>query len=133
MTLIFTQNKNQPTKNTHLQAATTQPTNQSLQESIFSPTPKKLKNKKFPLLQKNKTSQPHNPRQTSTLTGYDFIQKDDSTGHGRRRASANMVLPQWGVKSFYETFVVKQTAVHLLNFCAKNPPLRQYPNRYRSV
>lgn len=54
-----------------------------------------------------------------------------ATGHGRRRASANMVLPQWGVKSFDETFVRKQTAVHLLNFCAKNPPLRQYPNRYQ--
>jgi hypothetical protein len=32
-----------------------------------------------------------------------------------------------GVKCFYETFVLKQTAVHLLNICAKNPPPRQYP------
>jgi len=47
-----------------------------------------------------------------------------------RRAADNMVLPQWGVKCFYETFVLKQTVVHLLNICAKNPPLRQYPNRY---
>ena len=44
------------TKNTLLQAATLQPTNQSLQESIFSPPQEKLKNKKFPTLQKNKTS-----------------------------------------------------------------------------
>jgi len=55
------------TKNTLLQAATSQPTNQSLQESIFSPTQEKLKNKKFPSLQKNKTSQPHSPRQTDTI------------------------------------------------------------------
>lgn len=44
------------TKNTLLQAATSQPTSQSLQESIFSPSQEKLKNKKFPSLQKNKTS-----------------------------------------------------------------------------
>jgi hypothetical protein len=67
------------TKNTHLQAATSRPTNQSLQESIFSPTQEKLKNKKFPSFQKNKTSQPHNPRQTSTLTGYDFRQTNTLT------------------------------------------------------
>ena len=46
-----------------------------------------------------------------------------------RKAADNMALPQWGVKCFYETFVHKQTVVHLLNICAKNPPLRQYPIR----
>jgi len=50
-----------------------------------------------------------------------------------RRASANMVLPQWGLTCFYETFVLKQTVVHLLNICAKNPPLRQYPNRKQQL
>jgi len=33
------------------------------------------------------------------------------------------------VKCFYETFVRKRTVVLLLNIWAKNPPLRQYPNR----
>ena len=47
-----------------------------------------------------------------------------------KNTAANKVLPQWGVKCFYETFVLKQTVVHLLNFGAENPPLRQYPNRY---
>jgi hypothetical protein len=47
----------------------------------------------------------------------------------KRRAADNMVLPQWGLTNFYETFVLKQSAVLLLNFRAKNPPLRQYPNR----
>lgn len=51
----------------------------------------------------------------------------------KRKPAANMVLPQWGVKCFYETFVHKQTVVHLLNFGAKNPPLRQYPKRYASL
>lgn len=35
--------------------------------------------------------------------------------------AANMVLPQWGVTCFYETFVHKQTTVLLLNICAKIP------------
>lgn len=48
------------------------------------------------------------------------------------RATANKVLPQWGVNCFYETFVLKRTAVLLLNISAKNPPLRQYPKRYAS-
>lgn len=83
--------KNPLTKNTLLQAATSQPTNQSLQENIFSPTQKKLKSKKFPTLQKIKTFQPHSSRQTSTLKGSDFMQIDSLTEQGRRRASANRV------------------------------------------
>lgn len=50
-----------------------------------------------------------------------------------KNTAANKVLPQWGVKCFYETFVLKQTVVHLLNFGAENPPLRQYPNRCASA
>jgi hypothetical protein len=89
--------KTYPQKNTLLQAATSQPTKQSFQESIFSPTQEKLKNKKNPSLQKNKTSPTHNPRQTSTLTGYDIMQMGGLTGQGRRRASANSRLAQWRV------------------------------------
>jgi hypothetical protein len=42
-------------KNTHLQTAQSQPTNQSLQESIFYPYPRQIKNKKSSPSQKNKT------------------------------------------------------------------------------
>jgi len=38
--------------------------------------------------------------------------------------TANIGLPQWGLTCFYDTFVVNQSAVLRLNFCAKNPPLR---------
>jgi len=48
------ENKSQRTKNTLLQAATSQPTKQSLQESIFSSTQEKLKNKKSPHAKKIK-------------------------------------------------------------------------------
>ena len=42
-------------KNTHLQTAQSQPTSQSLQESIFYPNPRQIKNKKSSPSQKNKT------------------------------------------------------------------------------
>jgi hypothetical protein len=35
----------------------------------------------------------------------------------------------WRLKSFYETFVQGSTAVIQMNFCAKNPLLRQALNR----
>ena len=52
------------------------------------------------------------------------------TAYKQEGRTANKVLPQWGLMYFYETFVLKQTVVLLLSFGAKNPPLRQYPNRY---
>jgi hypothetical protein len=70
---------------------------------------------------KNKKSLQANARNSANLTRQTYGQKEERTD--------NMVLPQWGVKCFYETFVLKQTTVFLLNFGAKNPPLRQYPNR----
>jgi hypothetical protein len=122
--------KSPHTKNTLLQAATSQPTNQSLHESIFSPTQEKLKNKKFPFLQKNKTSQPHSPKQTSTLTGCDSMQIDSFNEQGRRRASANKVLPKAGVTGFYDTYVLDQTLVFQINSSTETPRLRQYPKRW---
>jgi hypothetical protein len=121
--------KSPHTENTHLQAATSQPTKQSLQESIFSPSQEKLKNKKIPTLQKNKTSLPHNPLQTSTLTDYNFMLLNDLTGQGQRRASANKVLPKAGVTGFYDTLMLNQTSVFQFNCSAETPRLRQYPNR----
>ena len=122
--------KSPHTKNTLLQAATSQPTKQSLQESIFSPIQEKLKNKIIASLQKNKTSLPHKPRQTNTLTGYDIMQIDGLTVQGRRRASANSSLAKWRVTCFYDSLVLNQSAVLRLNICAKMPPLRQAANRY---
>ena len=39
------------------------------------------------------------------------------------------VLPKAGLNGFDWRFVQSSTAVFLLNFCTKNPRLRQYPNR----
>ena len=46
-----------------------------------------------------------------------------------KKAATNIGLAIWRLKCFYETFVQGSTAVILLNFCAKNPPLRQAPKR----
>ena len=118
-----------PQKHTHFAAATSLTADQSCKKSMLFASPKKNFKIFSPTLQKKLKPLTHNPRLIGTLTGYDFRQTNTATGHERRRASANMVLPQWGVKCFYETFVRKRTVVLLLNFCAKNPPLRQYPNR----
>ncbi|MFN8429381.1 MAG: hypothetical protein U0V04_05330 [Spirosomataceae bacterium] len=37
-----------------------------------------------------------------------------------------------GFSASYDSFVVGSSAVLRLNFCAKNPPLRQAANRYAS-
>lgn len=87
--------KSPHTKNTLLQAAQGNRTDQSLQESIFSPTQEKLKNKKFPPLQKNKTSF---HRTVRTLTDKALKENsfeksgcklDTSTPRTDRRASGN--------------------------------------------
>jgi hypothetical protein len=45
-------------------------------------------------------------------------------------AAANKVLPKAGLNGFDWTFEQGSTFVLRLNFCAKNPRLRQYPKRY---
>ena len=104
-------------------------TNQNLQESIFSPAQEKLKNKKFPFLQKNKTSQPHNTNLTQTsiewrtalkkvyrnLTRHHYVQTEAHAGNSGLKEMAGEV--------------VNQTFVLLINSCgrlivrASKPPL----------
>ena len=47
-----------------------------------------------------------------------------------RMPATNIGLSQWGLTCIYDTFVVNQSAVLRLNFCANDPPLRQAENRY---
>ena len=46
-----------------------------------------------------------------------------------RKPATNIGLAIWRGSYFYETFVQGLTAVILLKFCAKNPPLRQAAKR----
>ncbi len=45
------------------------------------------------------------------------------------KTAHNKVLPKAGLNGFDWTFEQGSTFVLRLNFCAKNPRLRQYPNR----
>jgi hypothetical protein len=44
--------------------------------------------------------------------------------------AANMGFAKWRVQCFYDTFAQGSTFGILMNFCAKNPPLRKAQNRY---
>ena len=54
--------------------------------------------------------------------------------NNERITAGNKVLPKagGGVNGFDWTIVQGSTFVLRLNFYAKNPRLRQYPNRYRA-
>jgi hypothetical protein len=47
--------------------------------------------------------------------------------------TANSGLAKGGVSCFVETFVQARTVVLPMNFCAKNPALRQAANRYAAT
>jgi len=50
----------------------------------------------------------------------------------RRKSEGQQLTAVWrngGFSSSYDSFVGKQTVVLRMNFCAKNPPLRQAANR----
>ena len=50
-----------------------------------------------------------------------------------KRQEAQQVTAVWrngGCSASYDSFVQVSSAVLRLNFCAKNPPLRQAANRY---
>jgi hypothetical protein len=49
-----------------------------------------------------------------------------------RTPAGNSGLAKKRVSCFYDTFVVKQTVVLLMNISANNPLLRQAANRYAS-
>ena len=49
----------------------------------------------------------------------------------RKKQPLTAVLRNGGFSTSYDSFVVGSSAVLLLNFSAKNPPLRQAAKRYR--
>ena len=54
----------------------------------------------------------------------------------RRKKNTERTTAVWrngGCSASYDSFVVGSSAVLRLNFCAKNPPLRQAANRYGAL
>ena len=52
---------------------------------------------------------------------------------GKKGERITAVWRNGGFSASYDSFVVGSSAVLRLNFCAKNPPLRQAANRYTSA
>jgi hypothetical protein len=128
--------KSPHTKNTLLQFAQGNHTNQKLQESIFSPTQEKLKNKKSPTLQKNKTSF---LRTVQTLTdialNVNSLKKsgsklDTSTLRTDRRASGNSGFKKLAVQWLNEHSTSHQHLWWLDSFVLRNRQLLKPTKRW---
>jgi hypothetical protein len=132
---IDKQIKSPHTKNTLLQFAQCSRTKQKLQESIFSPTQEKLKNKKSPTLQKNKTSFQCTLQTLADIASIINIFGQSmhklGTTHIRtdRGASGNTGLAKVVVSYSADTFVVNQSLVLRINICGGNRHLRQARKR----
>jgi hypothetical protein len=126
--------KSHPQKNTLLQFAQGNAATKNCKRVFFSPTQEKLKNKNFPSLQKNKTSQTHSPRQTdTTIHGRHLTAQYLRTLHGdtdERTPACNTGLAKVAVRCFVGQFC------GYINFSASyeslvliNRHLRQARNR----
>ena len=56
--------------------------------------------------------------------------EENKTTEMTRMPAHNSSLAKGGLTYFVETFVLGSTFVLRMNFCAKNPALRQAANRY---
>jgi len=81
----------------------------------------------FAFLPTQKAKQKMQKSHQSTAQGQCKLDRTDL--RPKRATSANSSLAKWRVTCFYDSFVLNQSAVLRLNFCAKNPPLRQAANR----
>ena len=128
--------KSPHTKNTLLQFAQGNRTNQKLQESIFSLTQEKLKNKKSPTLQKNKTSFPRNV-QTLRVTALNVnrfeqsvCKRDTKTLRTDRRASGNSGFKKLAVQWLNELLCFVLSVVLADSFVLRNRQLLKPAKRY---
>jgi len=53
--------------------------------------------------------------------------------NGKIRAAGNSTFAIGGVSCFYDTFVVKESAVLRMNICAEKPAHRKSAKRYASL
>jgi len=98
-------------------------------QRVCLPRPKKIELKKFPFPSENKkyaNAQPDTTKKETTK-----LNKDK--GLQTRKTEGLLLTAVWrngGFSASYDSFVVGSSAVLRLNFCAKNPPLRQAAKRY---
>ncbi len=115
----------QPNSHTHCQAAQANAQTKAWQRVCLS-HPDKIEIKKSSLPSKNKKYATAQPDTTKTM------KRSIDNGLQGRTKEHQPVTAVWrngGFSASYDCFVVGSSAVLRLNFCAKNPPLRQAANR----
>ena len=103
-------------------------TDQSLQKSLHLSSPDKIELKKISSPSENKKYATAQPDTTKTE------KRCVDNGLQGRRTEGQLITAVWrngGFSASYDRFVVGSSAVLRLNFCAKNPPLRQAAKRWR--
>ena len=109
----------------HCQSRTSQRTDQSFDKELAKPTQDKIVFKKFPDPSKKIKNATHSRHSMTHKLNID-------NGLQRRWTEGLLLTAVWrngGFSASYDSFVVGSSAVLRLNFCAKNPPLRQAANR----
>ena len=101
-------------------------TDQSLQKSFHLSHPDKIELKKISSAYENKKYATAQPYTTKTE------KRSIDNGLQGRWTEGQLITAVWrngGCSASYVSFVVGSNAVLRLNFCTKNPPLRQAANR----
>ena len=103
-------------------------TDQSLQKSFHLSHPDKIELKKISFPSENKKYPTAQPDTTKT------VKRSIDNGLQGRWTEGQLITAVWrngGCSASYDSFVVGSSAVLRLNFCAKNPPLRQAAKRWQ--
>ena len=118
---------NPHSSHTHCQVAQAD-TQAKTWQRVCLPHPEKIELKKISLPSENKKYATAQPDTTKTETAK--LNKDK--GLQTRKTEGLLLTAVWrngGFSASYDSFVVGSSAVLRLNFCAKNPPLRQAAKR----
>ncbi len=117
------------TKAHTLPSRTSRHTSQNLAKSVLFPTQEEIQFFSPSLLKKLKhpTRKPTRQRQRNSTT------KRIYRHGGQERQLVTAVWRNGGCSASYDSFVVGSSAVLRLNFCAKNPPLRQAAKRCKQA
>ena len=112
----------------HCQSPTSPPARQSFVKELAKPTHRKIELKKISSPSENKKYANAQTNATQKMTAKLNSNNDLQT----RTTEHQLPTAVWrngGCSASYDSFVVGSSAVLRLNFCAKNPPLRQAAKR----
>ena len=111
----------------HCQSPTSHRYDQSFVKELAKPTQRRISKFIFPSLKKLKY-----PTLKPTKKTRKFNIDSSCRPRQTRTPACNTGLAKVAVQCFYDSFVGKQTLVHLINICGENRHLRQARKRYAS-